>query len=54
MLYITEHFTKTNTKIVLKSMLWKKLGNASINTKPILRLYSDYQVFLETEDKAEK
>lgn len=48
MLYITKHFTKTNTKIVLKTMLW----NASINIKPVLGLYSDYQIFFETEDKA--
>lgn len=54
MLYSTEHFIKTNTKIVLKSMLWKNLENASINTNPILGLYSDYQVFFETENKAEK
>lgn len=54
MLFITKHFTKTNTKIVLKTMLWKKLGNVSINIKPVLGLYSDYQVFFETEDKTEK
>lgn len=54
MVYSTERVTKTNRKIVLKSMFWKKLGNSSINVKQILGLYSDCQVFSETEDKAEK